>query len=327
VIAEDPGGAESHFERRIARRERALVEGCRAFDLAHLVNEHGHVQGLIGRRAVVGVVQLRPLLQKVAPRAQVEVHVGSDRVSTVIAMVSVPATAVGMTNRLGVGDGKVGELFLEIARDHRRHHHATRRAAHRRQHDDAAKQAAVDAFGDVARMVMEGPGAEHLVGDGVVIDPMLARADFVGAAAVGALGTEGPGAVRIDAVAQAMHMETVRHGVGVHHLDVQVVAWVRIDHGARHAVCKDRLVHIDQDEFVGLGDQVGGVEVLAVDQGVEAARVHLGERNHAVLVARVAHAVAPVVRRGMTAGFNRAVVEDLLDLQVDISNRHGQYPI
>lgn len=60
------------------------------------------------------------------------------------------------------------------------------------EHDDAAEQTTVNALGNVARMVMERPRAPHFVGNGEVVNPVLPRTDLVGAAAIGALGTEGP---------------------------------------------------------------------------------------------------------------------------------------
>lgn len=169
---------------------------------------------------------------------------------------------------------------------------------------------------------MKRPGADHFVRDSEVIEPELARADFVGTPSIGTLGPERPGTIRIDAIAQAMHVKTVWHRVAVQDADMQMITGTRVNDRAGHPMRVDRLVHVGQHQFVGLGNQVARVQIFAVDQGVEPPRLHLGQRNRGVFMSRIAHAVAPVVGRRMAAGFDRTVVEDIFDFQVDIANGH-----
>ena len=107
-----------------------------------------------------------------------------------------------------------------------------RRSVAGAEHDDAAEQPLVDLRVHVMRVVVERPGAERVVGHVKGVDPRLARADRVGAAAVvGRLGAERPGAVGVDAVAQAVHVQRVRNVVGVPDVDLQPLARARVDDG------------------------------------------------------------------------------------------------
>ncbi len=59
-------------------------------------------------------------------------------------------------------------------------------------------------------MIMEWPGAEHVIGDVEGIDPGLVWTDLVRAAPVRALRPKRPSTVRINPVPEAMHVEAVR---------------------------------------------------------------------------------------------------------------------
>lgn len=104
-------------------------------------------------------------------------------------------------------------------------------------------------------------------------------------------------------------------------MDLQPLAWPRVDHRARHAVKMIRLVDVGGDQLVGLGDQVGVVEVLAVDHRGERTRVNLGLRDQPIFMTVVAHAVATVLhgRHHLVLRAHRAVVGDALDLEVDVA--------
>ena len=98
-----------------------------------------------------------------------------------------------------------------------------------------------------------------------------------------------------------------------------------IDDRARHAPVEGGLVDVGQHQLVGLGHEESGVEVFAVDQGVQPPRVHLARRDRPVFVARVPHAVALVDdwRRDFLVGRNRRVVRDGFDFEIDVLDRHG----
>ena len=134
------------------------------------------------------------------------------------------------------------------------------------------------------------------------------------------LGAERPRAVGVDPVTQAMHVQRVRHVVGVPHVDLQPLARPRVDHRSGDAVRVDGLVDVSGNELVGLWDQVAGVEIFAIDHRSQRARVDLGLRNQPVLVAVEAHAVAPVLNRRhhLVLRLDRAVVLDPLDLEIDV---------
>jgi hypothetical protein len=112
------------------------------------------------------------------------------------------------------------------------------------QNDDSAEQAAVHALADVMRMIVEGPRADHVVGNVEAVRPGLSWANLIRPAAVGGLSTERPGSIRICAIQQPVHMETVRDHVAIEHVDVESLAGTRVEYGSRDSVCVDRFVYI-----------------------------------------------------------------------------------
>src|SRR6516164_9523660 len=72
--------------------------------------------------------------------------------------------------------------------------------------DDPAEQSAIRIRPDVAAVVVERPGAHHVIVDVVGVGPLLPRADLVRSATVPALRAHRPGAIRVDPIAEAVHM-------------------------------------------------------------------------------------------------------------------------
>ena len=78
----------------------------------------------------------------------------------------------------------------------------------------------------------------------------MAGADFIGAEAVGALGTEGPSTVGVDAVFEAVEVEAVRVGVRVKDMDTKAFAGLRVDDSSGDAAEVSGLIDVGQDELV-----------------------------------------------------------------------------
>jgi hypothetical protein len=116
-------------------------------------------------------------------------------------------------------------------------------------------------------------------------------------------------------------MEAVGHPIGVEDVNVQPIAGPRIDHGAGDAVAVERFVYVGQDELVGLRNEVVGIEILAIQQRRQAARIHLRQRDGGVLVAGIAHAIASI-RTAVRGGLDRAVGDDLFDPQIHVPDGH-----
>jgi hypothetical protein len=195
------------------------------------------------------------------------------------------------------------------------------------QHHDPADQAPLDLAGVVVRVVVEGPRPPHLVRHVVQVREGLAGADGVGADAVVVRRPERPRTVGVDAVAQPVEVEGVRHVVGVPHVDLQPLARTGVDHGAGDAMVERGLVDVGEDQLVRLRDQVAGIQVLAVDHGGERAGLDFGLGDQPVLVSLEAHAVASVldVGRGLfRVGAHGAVVGHPLDLEVDVPGHAGR---
>jgi hypothetical protein len=169
------------------------------------------------------------------------------------------------------------------------------------------------------------PSPVHLLRDLEGVRPGRAGADFVGARPAAVLRAEGPRAVRVYAALEPVEVKAVGHVVVIPDGDAQPAAGARVDDRARHAAVEGRLVHVGQHYLVGLGDEEAGVEVLSVDERVEAARLDLFLRYHPVFVPRVAHAVAPVCdpRRHLLVRRDGRVVGDGFDFEVDVLHRHG----
>src|SRR5437763_1200544 len=113
-----------------------------------------------------------------------------------------------------------------------------------REHNDAAEKPAVGVVGDAVGVVMEWPSTDHVVADVEHVSPALAGANLVRAAAVARSGTERPCAVGVNAVGNAVDMQTVRGRVTVQDMDAQAVARMRVDYRAGDAVVVRRLVDI-----------------------------------------------------------------------------------
>ena len=164
-----------------------------------------------------------------------------------------------------------------------------------REHDKAAKQATVDVGANILPVIVEGPHADRLFGDLERVRPCLTGADFIGTPAIVALRAERPRAIRIDTIANAVHVETMRRIVGVLDVNAQPIARSRVDDGARNTPCECWLVHIGGYELIRLRDQILGIQVLPIDQRRQPPRSHLIVWDRPVLVSHVAHAVSPVL--------------------------------
>ena len=186
-------------------------------------------------------------------------------------------------------------------------------------HDQATEQAAVDVRLDVAHVVVEGPGTDHLLGDVEHIGPGLAGQDLVAAPAVLGGHTARPGAIGVDAVAQAVHMQAVAvMGVGVAHVDAQPLAGLCPDDRAGHAAVPRRLGSVRRHQRRGVGHGVVGVQVLAVDQRIDARFEDFFGRDSAEFMTFVELAVAAVAPRAKQ-GRQGAVISERFDPQEDVA--------
>lgn len=162
-------------------------------------------------------------------------------------------------------------------------------------HDDAAEQATVDRRLNVHQMVVERPAADRLHRDVEDVAPLLARADGVAAPPVGGRDAERPGAVGVDAVHQAVHVEGVRVGVVVAHVHPQPLVRLRVQDAAGDALVPAWLGQVPGDQRRHVRHRVAGIEVLPVDHRVDPPPLDLGLRDARVLMPVVAHAVPPVL--------------------------------
>jgi hypothetical protein len=157
-----------------------------------------------------------------------------------------------------------------------------------------------------------------------LVEPIRPRppwTDLVRPAPLGRLGAERPRSVRICAVPQPVHVQAVRDHVAVKDVDVESLAGTRVDHGSRHAVRIARFVHIGKHQLVRFWYEVVRVEVFSIDHRIDAPGLDFRQRNRRVLVPAVA--VSAVSHSGMRARLDRAVTDDLFDLQVDVPDCHG----
>ena len=157
-------------------------------------------------------------------------------------------------------------------------------AAPRIAHDQAAEQAAVHVVVDVGVVIVERPCADGLLRHVERVAPLVARADRVAAASVSVGHAERPRAIGIDAVDEAVHVEAVRVVVRVKDVNEQPLSRLGVEHGARHPAVVPRLVDIGGRDRLDVRQRERGVEILAIDDGVELALLDLGMRNVRVLM-------------------------------------------
>src|SRR6266496_2303555 len=113
--------------------------------------------------------------------------------------------------------------------------------------------------------------------------------------------------------------------VAVQHMDLETLTGLRVDERAGDTPAEHWLVDVGRHQFVWLWDQVARIQVLPVDQCGEPASFDLSGWDDRGLMAGIAHAVAPVLLwwHHLEFGLDRAVAEDSLDLQVDVTDSHG----
>jgi hypothetical protein len=99
---------------------------------------------------------------------------------------------VVVVRRFGVVVWMLAATPLDPLTHERRQLESVRLVPLSRQHDDPAEQAAVHAFADVPRMVVERPSADHVVADVEAIRPALAGTDLVGSTTVSRLRPQRP---------------------------------------------------------------------------------------------------------------------------------------
>ena len=122
----------------------------------------------------------------------------------------------------------------------------------------------------------------------------------------------------------AVHVEAVGLVVAVQHVDVEPLARLRVEDGAGNAAACLRFVDVGGDQRIGLGNRVVPIHILSVHQRVQRPPLHLGRGNRPRLVAVVPHAVERLSVMVVGVWRDGAVLPELLDLEVDMSNgRHG----
>ena len=120
-------------------------------------------------------------------------------------------------------------------------------------------------------------------------------------------------------------MKAVWRNVIVPDVNAQPVVGACVDDCARHALVECRLVDVGHHQLVGLGHEISGVEVFAVDKGRQPPRVHLIRRDDPFFVSHVSHAVALVDDwgRDFLVWRNRRVISNGLDFEKDVFDLHG----
>ena len=78
-------------------------------------------------------------------------------------------------------------------------------------------------------------------------------------------------------------------------MDLEALSRVRIDQRTRNAPAEHWLIDVSWHELVWLGNQVAGVEILAIDECVQPARLHLRSRYDGVVMTWIAHAIPAVL--------------------------------
>ena len=93
-----------------------------------------------------------------------------------------------------------------------------------------------------------------VVGNVERVGPHPVRTDRVRTTPMaGRFDSKWPGAIGVDAVPKPVHVQGMRHVVGIPDVDLQPLTWARVDDCARNAPCVARLIDIGRDQLVGLG--------------------------------------------------------------------------
>ena len=185
--------------------------------------------------------------------------------------------------------------------------------------DQATEQAAVDVALNVTHVVVKRPGADHRIADVEDVSPALPGQNLVAATAVPAGHATRPCTIGFDAVVQAVHMKAVAIvRVAIANVNVQLFARSGPDDGARNPMVPRRLGAVGRHQRVGLRRQVVRVEVLAIDQCVDARFEYFLGGNAPEFMPLVALAIAPVAARAQQRR-QRAVAGQRLDLEKDVA--------
>src|SRR6185436_11124264 len=186
-------------------------------------------------------------------------------------------------------------------------------------HDQPAEQASIDVVRNVTNMIVKRPRADHLLRDIEHVGPAFAGQDLVAASTVARCHAERPGSIRFDAVAQAVQVEAVTvTRIGVAHVNAQMLAGPCPDQCAWNTAIPGRFHRIRGNQGRRVGLCVVRIEILAIDNRIQALRQNLIRGNTAELVTLVEHAIAPVAPRAQDRR-QWAVVGQRFDLQKNVA--------